>query len=146
MNRYSLSDYVVSITPDDPAMRTAFDTISIGGQGQYVGSIRVRVANELWSTEGYATGAWIHNKNLDRHGTCEIEISQLANEVFKFIRLCNIYYEEQYGGCTITIADRNGRTVATCIDCYISKPADQEFREQAQNQAWAFTCGEITFG
>lgn len=146
MNRYSLSDYVVSITPDEPAMRQSFDTVSIGGNGQYVGSVRVRVANDLWSTEGYATGAWVQNKNLDRHGTCEIEIGQLAAEVMKLIRLCNLYYEEQYGGCTITVMNRNGNTVATCKDCYITKPADQEFSEEAGRQSWVFTCGEITLG
>ena len=143
--RYSLANYILSIEPQDQTLKQMFGTISIGGQGSAVGSVKVAQQTDMWSTKGYATGAWVHSKNLDRHGTCNVTLKQLSNEVMKFIKLCNVYYTANFDGCTLTLTDAKGNKVATCEDCYIQKISDQEFGEEAADQDWAFTCGKVSF-
>ena len=55
--RYSLANYILSVKPDDPAINAMFGTISIGGEGNAVGSITLETSNDMWQTKGYATGA-----------------------------------------------------------------------------------------
>lgn len=143
--RYSLANHILSIVPDDPQLRTDFGTITIGGQGSYLDSITIELDNDLWSTSSYNTGAWIHNKNLSRTGSATVSISQLSDEVYILMRLSNKYYEDEYNGFTITLSDQEGTLIATCVDCYIQKIPNQQFQNEAQNQDWAFTCGQITF-
>ena len=145
MKRYSLANYILSIEPADPTIKSMFGTISIGGQGSYLGSIRLSVKTDLWTTKGFATGAWVHDKSLDRTGTCTVNLHQLSDEVIKFIKLCNIYYGGDYNGCTLSVSDTNGNKVASCEDCYIQKPADQEFADTSADQDWIFTCGKVSF-
>lgn len=146
MKRYSLADYRLSIDSNDPTIKSMFGTISIGGEGSYLGSVIVSQNSALWNTKGFATGAWVHDKNLDRTGKCQINIHQLANDVVKLIRLCNIYYSGNYGSSTIIVSDNLGNKVATCNDCFIEKIADQSFSESSENQSWTFTCGKVIFG
>lgn len=146
--RYSLADYIVTIKPNDPEIATVFQSLSIGGQGTALGSINLNTNANLWETTGYPTGAWIHNKSYDRHGTCVININQMSPEVALLVQLCNHYYTGDYGGVTITVSAANGgesRTVATCIDCYVQKNADKTFGAAAENQNWVFTCGQVVY-
>lgn len=146
MKRYSLANHILSIESNDPAIRNMFNVISIGGEGSYTGSINVSQQNNLWETEGFATGGWVHNKNLSRCGTVTVNLSQLAEQVAKFIQLCNTFYSADYEGFTLTITTNEGRKIATCTDCYIQKIPDQNFSETAGRQDWTFTCGHIAFG
>lgn len=145
MKRYSLANYILSISPKDQGIKSMFGVISLGGKDSYLGNITISIDPTLWSTKGYATGAWVHDKNLSRVGSCSVSIHQLADEVIKFIRLCQYYYSGDYNGCTLTVSDTKGNKVATCEDCYISKIPDQTFGESSGNQTWSFTCGKVSF-
>jgi hypothetical protein len=144
--RYSLSDYILSIEPGDNELKEAFGTITIGGEGSYVGSVRASQTNDLFTTKGYATGDWVHNKNMDRTGTVEISLNQLAEKVGVLMRLINYYFLGDYDGATISIVDKSGKHVCSASDCYPAKPADQDFGAEAADQTWTFTCGKVTFG
>lgn len=143
--KYSLSDYILSIEPNDYEIKSIFGTISIGGEGSHLDSITLSITNDMWSTDGYATGGWIHNKNLDRHGTATLSINQLSPAVEKFIQLCKMFYSKDYEGFTLSISDRNGNKIASCIDSYLVKIPDQVFGSSAANQNWSFTCGQINY-
>ena len=144
--RYSLANYILSVDSNDPEIKSIFGTISIGGEGSYVGSINLSLANPQWSTTGYSTGGWVHNKNLDRHGTATVSLNQLSEPVAKFIQLCKLYYSTtDYEGFTLSLTDVAGNNIASCIDCYISQIPDQTYEDQAGMQSWAFTCGQINF-
>lgn len=145
MNRYSLANYIVSINPTDASIRSMFGTMAFGGEGSAIGSISVGIKDNLWSTKSYATGAWVHNKNLSRVGTVKISINQLAPPVQRFIKLCKLYYGADYNGFTITVADIAGNKVATCTDCFIEAIPSQDYNEEASDQSWSFTCGKIDF-
>lgn len=141
--KYSLANYILSIDADDAAIRSMFGAISIGGEGDAIGSISLSVG-EMWSTKGYATGAWVHEKSLDRHGTASVSINQLSPTVAKLIQLAKLYYGEDYNGFTLTITDISGNKIATCTDCYITGIPQQSFGTSASDQTWSFTCGRIT--
>lgn len=144
--KYSLANYILTVKPNDTNAQAVFgNDISIGGEGNYVGSISLSRQTEMWSTSAFATGAWIHNKNLDRHGTVDIELSQLAPQVGRFIQLCNVYYASDYEGFTLTLTDSEQNQIAECIDCYITKIPNQVFSETAGTQTWTFTCGQINY-
>lgn len=146
MKRYSLADYRLSIDSSDPTIKSMFGTISIGGQGSYLGNISLSLNSSMWNTKGFATGAWAHDKNLDRTGKCSLQLHQLSNDVVKLIRLCNVFYSGNYGSSTIVVSDNLGNRVASCTDCFIEKIADQSFNESSESQNWTFTCGKIVFG
>lgn len=145
MKRYSLANHVLSIKPNDNQINNIFGTISIGGEGNYLESVSVSNENTLWSTTGYATGAWVHNKNLAKTGTVTISLNQLSDQVAKLITLCETYYGGDYEGFTLTLTKNDNTKICTCIDCYISKIPTQSFGTSAANQSWVFTCGKITF-
>lgn len=145
MKRYSLANHILSIKPNDPSIASIFGTLTIGGEGSYLNSVRVRRQDDLWNTTGFATGAWVHNKNLSRIGSVEVTLNQLSDQVAKFITLCETYYTGDYDGFTLTLTKNDGSKICTAIDCYISKVPDQEFLTAAQDQTWAFTCGQITY-
>lgn len=145
MKKYSLANYILSVDPNDSSIKSMFGTISIGGEGNAIGSISLSVSSSMWSTEGYATGAWIHNKNLDKHGSVTISINQLSDKVVKLIQLVKLYYGKDYDGFTLAVSDINGNKVASCIDCYIEKIPEQSFGTTASDQRWTFTCGQINF-
>lgn len=145
MKRYSLSDYILSIEPNDQTIKSLFGTISIGGEGSYTDSIRLSRTNNMWSTDGYATGAWVHNKNMSRVGTATLSINQMSPSVAKFIKLANAFYGADYDGFTLSLSDRSGTKVAECVDCYITTIPEQAFETSAGMQNWEFTCGQINF-
>lgn len=145
MKRYSLADYILSIDAVETSIRNLFGTLSIGGDGSAIGSISLSTATDMWSTKGYATGAWVHNKSLDRHGTCTVSINQLSDTVIRLIKLCSIFYTGNYQGLTLAVSDSAGNRVATCTDCYIVKIPDQSWGTEAEDQSWQFTCGKISY-
>lgn len=143
--KYSLANYILSIQPNDTTLKTMFSNVSIGGEGSSIDSMTVSLDKEVWSTEAFATGAWVHNKNLARTGKITISISQLSDNVAKFKQMCNIFFNGEYDGFTLSLVDNTGSKVCTATDCYITKIPDQEMKDTAQMQTWIFTCGEITF-
>ena len=145
INTYSLGNYIFSIKPNDQTLLDSFNVISIGGEGSYLNTIRIRRNNNLFTTTSYATGGWIHDKNLSRVGTVEITISQLSDAIIKFIRMSEIFFEGEYEGFTLTLSKNDGTKVCTCIDCYITTIPEQGFAETSQTQTWSFTCGQINF-
>lgn len=143
--RYSLANYILSVEPQSSDIKSMFGTISLGGEGSYLGTISLSLNEDLWTTTGYATGGWVHNKSLDKHGTASVTLNQLSDPVSKFIQLCNIYYTGNYPGFTLSLSDIDGNKIATCIDCYITKIPDQVYANSASDQTWSFTCGQINY-
>lgn len=143
--KYSLANYILSIDSNNPNLKNMFGTISIGGEGSYLGNITLSITNDMWTTTGYATGAWVHNKSLDRHGNITVQLNQISDPVSKFIQLCKIYYGNDYEGFTLSLSDINGNKIATGIDCYITKIPDQVYENEAGTQNWVFTCGQINY-
>lgn len=152
MARYSLSKYTVTITTDDEAVNNLLigsntKVLTIGGNGSYTENITVSLANNLYNTSGYATGGYVHDKNLSRVGTVAISLSQLSAEVQKFINLCNhlIDPNNEEIELTITVYEAGKAPVAKCTGCVPSKIPDQSFGATATNQTWVFNAGIIEF-
>lgn len=146
MTRYSLSNYILTLTPKDNSIKNIFGSISIGGEGDTLDSISVNQEGTLFSTTGYSTGGWVHSKSLQRNGTFSISLSQLSDKVVKFIRLCEMFYSKDYDGFDITIVSNSeNKTVCVGTDCYIASIPNQSFGSSAANQTWNFTAGKITF-
>lgn len=143
--RYSLANYILSIEPNDTTIKTYFGSISIGGDGSYLGSLSLSLANPMFTTQGYATGGWSHSKNLDRHGTAALNLNQMCDAVAKLIKLTKLFYTDDYDGFTLSLSDINGQKIATCVDCYIEKIPEQTYGKEATDQSWTFTCGQINF-
>lgn len=142
--RYSLANYNVSIIPNDPELLAMFSKINIGGEGDAVGSISTSRSENLFTTNPYATGAYVHNKHLSKSGTCSISISQLAPQIAKLKRLVQQYEGHDWNGLTITVSGPEG-AVASCVDAVPQKIPDQSFGAQEDSQSWVFTCGEINY-
>ena len=142
--KYSLADYILSIKTDDPSLQ-AFGAITVGGEGSATDSMGIELDNNMWETTSFATGAWIHSKNLARSGKIDITLSQLSDRVAKFMQLANVFYSGDYQGLTLSLTDSTGQNIATCIDCYFVKIPRQEFSSRAANQTWQLTSGKITF-
>lgn len=160
-NRYALSDYILTIKlPDNNQElleKSGLSTtqFSIGGPGQngldgsFIGSITVKRNGSVWSTEGDATGSWVHSKNLNRTGQVNLDINQVSDDVLRLAMLCNAYesIQDAVPGLSIIItsaADVNNK-VATCTDCYITEIPDHKFGEKAADYSWTFTCGRVMF-
>lgn len=143
--KYSLADYILSVKFDDAALNQMFGDISIGGEGDAVGSIEISRTQNMWETETFSTGAWVHNKNLSKAGTAVLNISQLSNKVERLKMMFNIYYTGDYGGCTLTLVDSYGNKVCTCTDSLIQTIPAQTFAETAGRQTWTFVVGAIDF-
>lgn len=146
--RYSLANYKLSIVQNDTELAAMFPALAIGGStgsGSYLDSISLSVNNNQWSTVGYATGGWVHEKSLDRTGTATITLNQLAPAISQFKRMSNVHYNGEYEGFTMTLVDSFDNEVARCIDCYFTKIPDQSVQERSQNQTWSVTCGQIIF-
>ena len=143
--KYSLADYVLSIKTNDASLKP-FGTITIGGEGTALDSISIDYANDMWETTSFATGAWIQNKNLARNGTIELTLSQLSDQVAKFIQLVNVFRSGDYKGLTVSLVDSTGTQIADCVECYFTKIPTQEFGDRAGMQTWRLTAGQITIG
>ena len=145
MSKYSLANHILSIKPNDQQLNLLFGTINIGGEGSYLDSVNISLESGMWSTTGYATGGWVHNKRLNRNGTVSLSLNQLSNSVAILKRLASIFYTGDYDGFTITLTTNDGTLISTCTDCYLSSIPEQAFAAEAANQTWSFTCGKIVF-
>ena len=145
--RYSLADYILTVAiPPSVASEFGLDTISIGGEGSYVGSIDIDKPTSLYSTEGDSTGSWIHNKNLNKTGSVSVSLNQLAPQVEQLKNLFKIYEKSSTisEGLTLQLTNEE-ETIAVCTDCYIQRVPTQSFGPTAQTQTWSFTCGRIDY-
>lgn len=145
--RYSLANYYVSFTHTATDLTDLFDSVSIGGEYDTLSSIDIAYASNLWTTTGYATGAWVHAMNLDRHGTITITLSIISDNIDKFIKFCNLFYLNgaAYEGLTMTVTNTVSDVVLTATDCYIQKIPNLQLSATPGNQQWVFTCGKIDF-
>lgn len=147
--RYSLANYILSIASNDSKISQLFKNVQIGGEGDALSTINIQTTDRLWETDSFATGAWVHNKNLSRVGTCEVSISQLSDAVAKFKTFVAYFYgesaDDNIEGVTLTLSDSNNKVIATCEDCYPVQIPSQEFGTKAAEQRWQFTCGRITY-
>lgn len=146
--KYSLADYILNIQSNDPdiaAILTGNSGLSIGGEGSALESINIKIDNELFSTTSYATGGWVHEKNLARNGTIDVTLNQLSKNVAKFKQLCNMYYGKDYASLTITLVDSEANEIARCEDCFIKAIPVQDFKGTSSTQTWSLTAGKITF-
>lgn len=163
-NRYALADYQITVTvPSGVSYQTTLagagitsgTTITIGGPGEgegkygsYVGSINVKRTKDLWTTEGDATGSWVHNKDLNRTGTIEVEITQVSEQVVQLVYLCSAYESvaDAVEGLHLEVKNiASGRNIVDAIDCYINKIPDHPFQDTAQKLTFTFTCGRIVY-
>lgn len=145
--RYSLANYLLSLKSENGEINEIIGSVTIGGEGSAVGLISVEYNESLWSTTGFPTGGYVHNKNLSKTGQITVSINQLSDKVAKFIQLCNISYGGNDDSLTISISDNDAnQIICSAIDCYITKIPNQEFGASASEQSWVFTCGKITLG
>lgn len=150
---YSLADYILTLGVDSAALRNLLglstNSFSIGGEGQFLGSVKVTYNTDQWSTKADATGSWVHSKSYDQSGEISLDINQMAPAVVRFIGIVSAYYSstEIKDGFTLTLkkAGNNETFNVVAEDCRIKKIADQEFEPEAKDQTWAFTSGRITF-
>ena len=96
IHQYSLADYQLTIGLSDNIARqlglrdangNLLTNFSIGGpgennEGSFVGQIVVNRTQDLFTTEGDATGSWVHNKNLNRSRfSCFFLYVKFANKI-----------------------------------------------------------------
>lgn len=146
MKRYCLANYILTADiPEDIGFGT--QTVSIGGEGSYMNTITVKLNKDLFTTEGDNTGSWVHVKNLNKTGTVEVSIKQVANSVAVFKALMNIYHNlnSEASGMTLTLRDTLNNTICICKDCLLTRVPDQSFENEPSNQTWTFTCGCIDY-
>ena len=161
VSRYALADYQLVISLPEQLnnssllQRSGLTTdkpFVIGGpgetgiEGSYVGQITVKRNKELWTTEGDATGSWVHSKNLDRTGEIDVDITQVSDQVIVLAYLCDAFetIQEAIGGLNIQVLNAaTQETVAEAVDCYIKKIPDHAFKDTADKLTWTFTCGRV---
>lgn len=144
MGTYNLSNYILSVKPNDPVLLEMFGVFSIGGEGSTVNSISASRSTNMFSVSGYATGGYVISKSLDRTGSISVSLSQLATNVGRFIKLMKAYQGGDYEGFTLTLSDLTGKKVVTGIDCFLNIP-EQSFGQSASDQTWSFVCGQVNF-
>lgn len=150
---YSLADYILTLGIDSAELRTLLGlsstSVSIGGEGQYMGSVTVAYSTDQWTTKADATGAWIHSKSYDQSGTFTVSINQMSPAVIRFIGIVAAYYSsnEIRDGFTLTLKKAGNNETFNVVgeDCRIRKNADQRFDTEAQDQEWVFNAGRISF-
>lgn len=164
IHQYSLADYQLTIglsteIATQLGLRDSFGNVltnfTIGGpgedrEGSFVGSIKVTRNTQLFTTTGDATGSWVHDKNLDRTGTIEVEITQISDDIITLVQLCQIFESVQTNmpGLELTINSVISTTstpVVTGRDSYIQKLPDLTYGETAGRLTWTFTCGQIIY-
>ena len=105
IHQYSLADYQLTIGLSDNVARqlglrdangNLLTNFTIGGpgednQGSFVGQIVVTRNTNLFSTTGDATGSWVHDKNLDRTGSIQVDITQISDDVITLVQLCQMF-------------------------------------------------------
>ena len=145
--RYALSDYIMTITIPRNIRDAASlaPTLSIGGEGSFVGSISVSQTTLTWQTTGDATGSWVHRKHLSRVGTASLSLNMVSSSIVKLTKVFNLYFDTNIAdeGIDIVVSSADSKIVATCTDCYIQKVPDISFTEEPGTREWQFTCGIV---
>ena len=159
INRYALSDYTIKISfPTGSSAggglvaNYAGKVITLGGPGEngltgsFLGEAVVERSEDTWSTQGDATGSWVHSKSLNRTGTVTVNLRLVSDDTIKLNMLCNIYEQDDYNtkGLSIQIY-KNSTLVVDCIDCYCQRLPRMPLQDEAQNLEYTFTCGLINF-
>lgn len=127
------------------------NTILLGGDDSYVGSISFQYKTNAWEVTGDPTGSWVHTKNRDRTGTCTLSMNQVAYKGAMLIKIFNIYYndtardEEIIDGFDIYVTDRKGRKLMSAMDCYVQNVPTMEYGSTPRDLSWTFNCGRITY-
>lgn len=164
IHQYSLADYQLTIGLSDNVARqlglrdangNLLTNFTIGGpgednQGSFVGQIVVTRNTNLFSTTGDATGSWVHDKNLDRTGSIQVDITQISDDVITLVQLCQMFESIQTNmpGLELTInsvASNVSNTMVTGRDSYIQKLPDLTLAESAGRLSWVFTCGQVIY-
>lgn len=150
INRYSLADYTMAVKVPTAVIGGEIESLKFGGtgnnqSGSFIGQITVTRNVDTWSTEGDATGSWVHNKSLNKTGTVSLQIRQISDDIIKLITLARLYENsDPEEGCLITIY-RGDKIIETCTDCYLTKVPDQVMGDTAEMQTWQWTCGKIEY-
>lgn len=144
--KYSLANRILSLEANDASLRQWFDKVTVGGNGSALESISVEYTNEQWTTDSFATGGYVHNKNLSKVGTITIVLSQLSEKINAFKNLVNAHFTGDYQGLTLTLTDTATETeILVAKDCYFTKIPNQEYGRTASTDSWVLTCGEISY-
>lgn len=173
MARYALTDYKVAVLLPDALRNRIFansgnatnnGTTNVGGvertidfvfggDDSYTQSISVQYRNQLFSVQGDATGSWVYTKSRDRTGSVTFSMNQVAPNVGTLIDIFNIYFNDisdtegnVLDGFTLVITNRQGDTVCTCEDCYVTGVPNQSFSSTPSAQSWQIASGRITMG
>ncbi len=127
------------------------ETLLLGGEDSYVGSISFQYKTNAWEVTGDPTGSWVHTKNRDRTGTCSLSMNQVAYKGALLIKIFNIYYNdtsdsnEILDGFDIYVTDRKGRLLMSATDCYVQNVPNMEYGSTPRELSWTFNCGRITY-
>lgn len=143
--RYSLANYICTIKSSDSDLVRFYGGVTIGGQGTETDSLSATRKDDLYNTTSYATGGYVHSKNLSKVGTISITLSQLSKNVGYLKELLNAYTVNDYSGLDISLDTNDGTNILKAIDCMPVKIPQQQFTNSAGTQTWEFTCGEINF-
>ena len=152
--RYSLADYAVTIKTNDATLAGVLGnngTYTIGGSGNPLEQITIDVTEDMWTTESFATGAYIHNQNLSRIGKITIRLSQISEYTDVFKNIVQLHYTGNYNGLTVSVVKINNvdksvvSTICTGEDCYFTKIPSQEYGKTAGMDDWVLTCGVISY-
>lgn len=164
LHTYSLADFqlTIGLTSDlserlglRDANGNPLTSFVIGGpgednQGSFVGQIIINRSENLFTTEGDATGSWVHNKNLNRTGSITLELTQISDQVVTLIQLCQILESVQSSmpGLELTVSSASSAVATTMItgkDAYIQKLPDITLADVAGRLSWVFTCGQVIY-
>lgn len=164
IHQYSLADHQLTIGISEIVARSLglrdsygnlLTNFTIGGpgengEGSFVGQIVVKRNQDLFTTTGDPTGSWVHDKNLNRTGSIEINITQISDDIVLLSQLCQMFEALQTNtpGLELTISSTGSGTSTTIVtgrDAYIQKLPDLTFAERAQALTWIFTCGQVIY-
>ena len=156
VNRYSLADHTVVVTMPTFSGIPGMDEISgkqlkFGGPGQnnqdgsFIGSITVTRENDTWSTEGDATGSWVHSKSLNRTGSVRLSIRQVSDDVIYLMMIAQMFENFSLPHGMDIVVFNGGERVAEAEDCYLTRIPEQVYGDTAVTQDWGWTAGRVHF-
>lgn len=155
MKRYSLSDYIVTINIkdiDSNLSQLVGETISIGGEGSYVGSISLKYLNNngMYNIDADDTGSYVYNRSLNLSGQIDISLNQISPAATKLRTIFNYYLSQDLlNPFTITLSQSNAdgtqTKISNMIDCMITSLPEQKYESSAGMQTWSIQCGKLIF-
>lgn len=93
VKNYSLADYDFAIRSidRDGTVNDKFN-LTLGGAGNFLGSVKVDFDGEVWSKEADVLGNVVFTKSYDRSGSITISLNMLSENVQWFNRILQVYY------------------------------------------------------